>query len=259
MTDDYDSSVRQMLVTQVATTRVPSRRRFLLGSTIAFVLSGAVAGGTVAAIADSNGKPQPYTLSPPTTEFDHRETQFFSETIVTSGVGDESINLGERPEGATEVTFEFQCTSPGTFRWGIDEVLESMSYRCEADQFINGKATGSTRYVFRDVDAGPHTIEVEALGDASWGLTATWAKQLDVRWQTNDRGQTFGIAMPGGATPDLIAATGVNASGDRVDGYLVTADFEKRVDEYNQTETTKELPLVASDGVTELGTYRIGG
>ncbi|TBN58028.1 hypothetical protein EYE40_11845 [Glaciihabitans arcticus] len=259
---DRDSAVRGMLVQQVQSTRLvalPSRRRLLIGGSLAFILSGAIAGGAVSAIASGDRDPREYTLEAPVGVFEHRATDFYSETILRAGIGDASIDLGERPEGATEVTFEFQCTAPGTFEWGLDAVTKGATYRCDADQFVDGKATGSLRYVFRDVTAGRHTIKIEAFESATWSLTATWAKQRPIEWGTNDRGQSYGIPKPDGTVPDLVAATGLSPSGDRVDGYLLGTEQTAAAEQFNEDEIPVDLPLYASDGETVVGAVRVGG
>ena len=264
MTNDYDSSVRRMLVDTVAATKLvtaPARRRSLLIGALAFVLSGAVTGGAVSAIASSDlVDGEPYIIGTPPTGIGAVDYDRFGTTLLREGTGDETLELGARPDAATAVLVEFQCTSPGTFTWepvGFESDGHT-ALTCRAADFARGPQRGAATATF-ELAPGDHQFAISATGDATWTIGLTWVRPRPVEWKTNDRGQTYGRPDLNGDEPDLVSLSGSNAEGRSVDGYAVAVDVDAALDQWNADDSySANIPIYASDGETVVGAILIG-
>jgi len=249
MSNDYTGSVRRMLVDNASRSRPAPRRALLVGALI-FAISGAATGGAVAAIVPS-GEPEvvPYVIGTPATEFTTVPLDYFGETVVRTGAGDETFDLGERPDGATLLVVEFQCGSPGEFSWKPSDFVAdgNQTYTCTAERIAAGPAADAARTTY-ELDAGAHSFDVTASPQATWTLSTTWARPRPIEWKTNDTGQTYGMRKSDDTVPDLLAQVGTNVAGNSVEGYLRSADLGH----------AGMLKLYASDGVTVLGTVDLG-
>jgi len=247
MSNDRTFAVRRMLVDNVSVRRAVPRRALVVGALI-FAISGAATGGAVAAIAP-RVEPEvvPYVIGTPANHFGTVPLDYFGDTVVRTGAGDETFDLGERPDGATLLAVEFQCTSAGEFSWkpAAFETDVRQTYLCTAERIAAGPAADAARTTY-ELDAGPHTFVVDASPDATWELSTTWARPRPIEWKTNDTGQTYGMRKSDDTVPDLLAQVGTNAAGNSVEGYVRSADLGRPA----------TLTLYASDGVTVVGGYR---
>jgi len=247
MSNDRTSAVRTMLVNNVSARRTVPRRAFVVGALI-FAISGAATGGAVAGIAPRvEPEAVPYVIGTPANDFATFPLDYFGETVVRTGTGDETFDLGERPDGATLLAVEFQCTSPGEFSWQPSgfETEGHQTYTCTEERIAAGPAADAARTTY-EIDAGSHSFMVDASPDATWELSTTWARPRPIEWKTNDTGQTYGMRKSDDTVPDLLAQEGTNAAGNSVEGYVRSAELGR----------PGTLTLYASDGVTVLGGYR---
>jgi len=267
---DRTSAVRGMLVQQVASTRlvaIPSRRRLIIGGALAFILSGAIAGGAVSAIASGRADdpvlPE-YIVGTPLSTIGTGTYDFFGDTVVHEGSGDATIELGERPTAATGLLVEFQCTSAGQFTWHPVGREGNVRQRCLEEMVSAGPPKGAGVTVF-PVDSTMTEFVVTANtsvadAEATWVLSLSWVRERPVEWSTNDRKQTYGVEDWDGSQPDLLNASGSNAKGRQVEGYVLSADLDAanaRLDD--DPDVVVDLPLYASDGETVVGAVRVGG
>jgi len=247
MSNDYNAAVRRMLVDNVSVRRQVPRRALVVGALI-FAISGAATGGAVAAITPGNERPvEPYVIGTPANDFTTTPLDYFGETVVRTGTGDETFDLGERPNGATLLAVEFQCTSPGEFSWkpADFETEGHQTYTCTEERIAAGPAADAARATY-ELGAGSHSFVVEASSNATWTLSTTWARPRPIEWKTNDSGQTYGMRKSDDTVPDLLAQVGTNEAGNSVEGYLRSAELGR----------PGVLKLYASDGVTVVGSFR---
>lgn len=94
----------------------------------------------------------------------------------------------------------------------------------------------------------------------------------NLRYPVNSYGMTFGsladASTHGGKAPDLIAASGLDLTGARVNGYLKHTDMPVQANPKNPADAAalmataipaKTVPLYAIDGTTVIGTFTFDG
>lgn len=242
------------------------RRKSMAMAMIGFVVAGALTGGAVSASVvdrpdvtsdESNIVELIRTVGEP-------EARRVGDPILFAGSGDAEIPLGMIPEGVTQLAIAFDCVDPGTYEIAVGEVDGGFGASCDA-----GNTAANLGGVFTASPTLDRAIHISAaLGDR-WSLRAVWITGLPDGWEVNANGQTFGPGVDGTA-PDLIMAVGVDAAGNPIDGYVVSADalrpkaasLEEGAAQEAADEAAhpngRDVPLYASDGVTVLGSAHIG-
>lgn len=121
--------------------------------------------------------------------------------------------------------------------------------------------------------AGALAVSGFGIGGGNQGEPAgSLAAPSSAAWPTNANGETYGVAH-GDELPDLLLASGVDDEGNPVSGYVRTGEVEFQSGAGRATEqlrgtganhdsltsgqdraSAEEVPLLASDGVTVIGT-----
>jgi hypothetical protein len=192
------------------------------------------------------------------------EARRVGDPIVFAGSGNAEISLDVIPEGVTQLAIAFDCVDPGSYGIAIGNIDGPFTAQCEAgftEVNIGGVFTASP-----EVD---RALYVTAAKGHRYSLRAAWITGLPDGWQVNANGQTYGVGSDGTA-PDLIAAVGVDAAGNEVDGYLLSVDaigpkpaspeaaVAQRAERRAAHPGGVDLPLYTSDGMTRVGTSHVG-
>lgn len=288
-TSSRDVAVRDALVEYVAA-HSPRRRRALWGT--ALVLAGALAGAgastaafaatgalsTMAAPAHPSGAVQPDLgepiAAPPGTQPGAPIVSALGEPRTELVDASRQVSLTDRPDAATHVRVTVTPLTPGGLSWGTDPGGNSPSATWNADDIASGRAMtwydfpldGSTDTLFLSTDLG-----FEA------STTIQYLTYVPTRLAVNTRGETYGVEGGPDGAPDLIAVIAETPGGGTAEGYARAADLgafspdhpeqPSNPDEALEWQAERderypdgwEIPVFESDGVTEIGTFRIGG
>lgn len=274
------AAIREGLVAEVETT--PPRRSLRGWRNFAvFALSGALVGGAVSgaawAVRDA-AEPDGDRLVPAETA--HTEDGVAADAAVpapegtipgmpivslleggaSAVVGDPlAVSLESAPRGTTHVRVTVQCLTAGTLYWGQDPGGNNPSMSCgDAD----AGAPSSTSWYDFDLAEGRALY----LSPESGRFAVSWQylNLVPTAWGMTASGQSYGVALPDGRVPDLVAVIGVAPDGSRVEGYASSTALESgprpRTPEEAATWKSQsfEVPVYASDGVTQLGVFHVG-
>lgn len=176
-----------------------------------------------------------------------------SEPRMARGRGTTTIDLGKRPAGATGVSTNLNCLSPGTVRWP-----DGASLVCDAADVARMKQPTSQGYV---IDLAPDQTRLVITSDAgmSWRISTTYVKVEPTEWAVNANGETYG-APKDTAEPDLIgiwSPSGVVEWGRSEDLNAGAADLEEAL---ASTENGNPylVPTYDIGGTTIVGTFEQG-
>lgn len=186
--------------------------------------------------------------------------------------GSATITLPAIPSGATHVRVTVTCLSPGKTSFGFDQGGNNPSLQCSAADLES-----QTNVAWQDLALPSSTnFYLSAADDVDTLIGFQYLNHVPTAWGVNARGETFGT-VGDGVDPDLIAAVGVDASGNPVEGYARSADLDafgpdwpdmpanpEEALEWQRERDAKypdgwDIPIYASDGVTSLGTMHIEG
>ncbi len=211
-------------------------RRWLLGGGIAIAL---VAGGGATAVATG-------ILPLPGGE----QVSVLANPVTDTFTGPGTLQLGEAPTGATRVTLELRCLTPGTFVFP-----DGASTSCAASAPASGTETTYTLPVHQ----GTNSIRIDTDPAARWTLTATYISSETTKWATNAKGESYGVANQDG-TPDLVAVIATNGK----QGYAYndelndTANLPRTpADAANYHPGVRTVPVYEEDGITQIGEFVI--
>lgn len=177
----------------------------------------------------------------------------------------------DAPSGASHVRITYTCTSAGQTFWGLDPEGSNQSSSCSASDIEAG--TGATWTDFSLT--GDDVLVVTPVGRAEGIVTIQFVRHLPTSWGVNGAGESFGAPSSELGEPDLIAAVGVGPDGQTVEGYVRSSDLNQMYpgqplptspeEALEQQEIRERLypdgwdvPLYESDGVTRIGTFRVG-
>jgi len=236
MDPEFAAALRRTLLEQAKPqrSRVPGsyRRTALVG--LGTIVGLGAMGAAAAAVFGIPGADVETSLSAP---------------VELNTVGRASVLLGDVPERANGVHFEFTCTSPGTYV--IDEAGIVLS--C-------GKAdAGRTSAGVVSVDTVKDgTLEVRSESKGTWELRVWYVATNQIPLARNDNGETYGVESEE-LQPDLIYVVADNGK----DGYVRRADVEagrrhqptNPDDAVNHNPKPFEVPVYQSDGKTVIGTF----
>lgn len=90
---------------------------------------------------------------------------FGNPFVIASGNGPAVLDIGPRPEGATELFVSLGCLSEGMFTTSIDDSESRTTYYCGEGRII-GSGVGTP------LASGPHTVTVDGAGE--YRLWASW-------------------------------------------------------------------------------------
>lgn len=186
-----------------------------------------------------------------------------SEPVTVTETGTATVELGEKPPGATGVAMVLDCLSPGDFTYPdgagmICDAGDAGETSVAEEDFVVGS------YVI-DLAEGVNRIEIRATEGASWRLTTSYVSSEVTDWGVNANGETYGVENENGS-PDLLAVTATNGES----GYARVAEMnaafgpqptspehalEMQEDRAGQTIS---VPVYESDGETVIGEFVFG-
>lgn len=279
------AAMRELLIERVAATRARRTRRIATGA--ALVAAGAVAGGGAAAATAEGWRPVPSLPPAPPVVAPATNPGVPAPAGTTPGQpivsllggvetlevdGAERIVQLDAPAGASHVRVAVTCTSTGTTAWGFDAGGNNPSVECVRADLAKDERF---RTAWMDFALEGDLLYVQPRDGASSIVTVQYLALVETAWGVNARGETYGAAKPGFGEPDLVAAVGTDAGGREVLGYLRRSDSEvmfpgqplpsSPAEALELQERRTELypdgwdvPLFAADGVTRVGTMRVG-
>lgn len=175
-----------------------------------------------------------------------------------SFTGTGGLDLGMPPEGTTGVSISFTCLSSGVF-----------TFDDGAETSCSSPGEGSPTTYVLDVNSIEGTrVTVSTTPKAQWSLTASYVNERITEWNVNGNGQTYGIENEFGS-PDLIAAVATNGRPgyvtrtelDEATGATAARAFKSPEEALAWQEERRgkifEIPVYESDGVTQIGTFRV--
>lgn len=219
-------------------------------------------GGGVEAPSGSDdvaGYPRSTDVSPGGTRVTH-----LSAPITMTGTGTDTVQLGDKPEGATGVGLVLDCLSAGEFTYP-----DGSGLTCEeADAGIERTDPESfeTQAYVVSLASGAEEIEIRATDGSSWRVMASYVSTEVTDWGVNAKGETYGVENVHGS-PDLIAVVATNGK----QGYVYAADLnaaggpmptspeDALVQQQERLGQEFSVPVYESDGETLVGEFVIGG
>lgn len=225
----FTSSLRSALIEHAS--KEPRRRRARVFGVVAAMLALPAAGGIAyAAGVLLPGQPVVSTYGDP---------------VAGEYTGSVTIELGDRPDGATQVSIEFRCLTAGSFTFA-----DGARILCSDDD-ARRNASGSSLVTSYEVDleAGATSTAVTVRpADARWSAVSQYASSRASSWGTNANGQTFGVQNDAGL-PDLVAVWASNGQS----GYAYATELFPEDGQY----VSATIPVYESDGQTVIGSYDI--
>lgn len=163
-----DAALRELLVSTADRTapRFSPRQSVAVAAVVSALLGAAIGGGVSVAAIAATSSPSVRTV-PDTDAFRnivHDDATVFGSPILVNAAGTTRIELGERPEGATQLALALQCETPVRFDIRVDDVNQGF-YDC-----VSG--TGGSTYP--TVSAGSHTVTIETNNSNPYTLFAAW-------------------------------------------------------------------------------------
>lgn len=241
----FATALRSELVARASRQTSVRRRGILLGAGIGAVI--ALAGGA-AAVATGV-----VVLGGGT------EVTQLGDVRAGSFKGTDGLDLGMPPEGTTGVSISFTCLSPGVF-----------TFDDGAGTSCSSPGDGSPTTYVLDVDSLEGTrVTISTSPEAQWSLTASYVSERITEWNVNENGQTYGVENEFGS-PDLVAAVATNGrlgyvtriDLDEATGTTASRGFKSPEDALAWQEERRgkvfEIPVYEPDGVTQIGTFRVG-
>jgi hypothetical protein len=250
-------AIRDALVEHVSQAK-PGRtraRRWLIGGA---AFGGLVIAGGGIAYATGVFTPQGADIITPLTN-----------AVIQEGSGSAVIDLGARPQGTSGIEVTVFCLTPGTV-----EVAGWGSIMCGSVDV--GREHKSWGAIQDPAAAALTTVTVTADPDMRWHIEAVYINVEQNEWGVNANGETYGVSNDRG-DPDLIRAEGTAPDGSRVVGYIratqatggsplhdyaLPANPEQAIAWQDENARVYpngwDIPLFESDGVTQIGVFRIG-
>lgn len=212
-----------MLVATASAAPTRSRRRWsVAGPIIAFAVAGAFTGAVSAAALTAPGPDRSVNVEAMTSTLVYDDTQLFGPPALVSGEGSTTVQLGARPDGATELVVAFRCDDPGRFDFLLDGVNVGASI---CDEASTSSASGGSFFTVED--AGSHTFTVTTDDQSRYVLWASWAAR----------------AVPPEASEAQTEAM--------ADGQVTNEEYRAAFTRYSECMTAAGHPLI---GVNDAGT-----
>ncbi|NQX34477.1 hypothetical protein [Herbiconiux sp. VKM Ac-2851] len=240
----FASEFRETLVAHVSKRAKRPRRKI--------VWAGA---GLMSLIAISGAGVATASLTaPPGTPVYAPVSNSMSETFSKSG----ELTLGAPPADANSISFDAVCLSEGTF-W----VENYGGIACSSDDL------GSTKHGAVELSLWQQsTIKLDLEPGLKVELSATFSREVQTEWGTNQAGETYG-AQKQNKMAELAAATATNGQSGYVRISEVNAatidptkssleDVQKHLAS-GDGRPDRYVPVYEADGKTVIGQYLIAG
>lgn len=216
-----DEAQRRMFVALADTAPLTPRRPRVLAGLVVFAVSGLLAGAAtsaaVALTAESRAGSSVTHVPPSMAQLAATvpgDTELFGEPfVIEHAVGLTTVDVGEAPEGATELFVAFRCLGPGVEVIKIDGEQIATSY-CDA---VGGGSGGGEPVS----GSGPHTLSVS--GSGSYRLWASWS------------------------APAVPPAPSVEQGAAMADGTVTEAEYRAGFDRYAECMTAGGHPVDVID------------
>ncbi|MFP3465580.1 hypothetical protein [Leifsonia sp. SIMBA_070] len=255
MTSTFSDGLRNVLIQQVESAPQWRRRlkwRWGVGAVLALGLLG---GGTaLAAQLDLlPGAPAHFDLASP---------------VTVTHTGTATIQLGPKPEGATQVSLSLTAFDAGSIELGRGGSSVTISPADLTATTTSGSNRTTACLEMSQLDQGGTSFTITtSTPTLRWTATLTWVSVSTTAWAKNASGQSYGVQNEKG-TPDLIAVTATNGK----DGYVYRKDLEdidgttasrsftspQQALDWQETHHGGDIPVFKSDGTTKVGTFHVG-
>lgn len=179
------------------------------------------------------------------------------KSLTVTRTGTSTVDLGARPDSATNVELRLRCLSAGTFTFA-----DGASMSCTAADAAAG--TGVAQYALVLGAGQESTTTITTAHDARWTLKVTYSRHVPTGWATNAHGQTYGVTNDHGQEPDLLAAVATNGK----QGYVYAIKLHgpapanpAQALQWSQQDAglSHAIPVYASDGTTKIGDFDAPG
>jgi hypothetical protein len=180
--------------------------------------------------------------------------------VIATRTGSATIGVGSPPAGATDISLTLTCLTAGSF-----DFPNGARMTCDANE-LNQPAAERRSSEVVPVSLGVDTVTITTSSNAIWTLRVDYVNRKSTDWGINANGQSFGVTNQQG-TPDLISV--VINDGTKY-GYVtkrdlncasggdVTSPAEALVWNKVSQNRSVSIPVYESDGVTVIGTFRVG-
>lgn len=281
-------AIRANLINHVAENPQPHRRRTLWAA--ALVLTGLLTGvgvsaGAFAATgmltttpAQPSGQPTPAfpdaVIAPPGVTPGSPIISLLSDAFTQTFDATTQISLENRPTEATHARVTVTPLTPGSLNFGTNAGGNNPSAAWGAEDLASDRDP-STWYDF-PLDDSVRTLYLNPTS-SSGIITVQYITQVPTRLEINANGQTYGAEGSIEGQPDLVSVIGAAPNGTQVDGYVFADQINAsspdhpglpqspeealRWQEETQTKYPNgwTIPVYASDGTTQIGTFHVGG
>lgn len=247
----FSADLREALINRIDAEMAPrARRRRALWM-------GLIVAGGVGLLGGAGVATAAFLIQPGGVEVAELMTPF---SVTRTGTA--TVQLGDAPEGATNIRLSLVCLSAGTFSFP-----DGASVSC-SDSDATGPVRLRTTTHSIPLESNQNSVTINTSSDATWTLTATYSSERVTDWAVNSNGYSYG-AMNENGTPDLIAVIATNGK----QGYVFAADLA-HADGSDQNFTSPEqalkwqrerqgktfsITVYLSDGKTPIGTFTIAG
>lgn len=245
--DRFSDALRAELVAQVdAASTVRSRRKTRLWLSGSALAGACLLGGIGAAAAGLFHLPGGQEITP------------LAAPVTENFAGTGTVELGDRPDGATGIEMKLTALSPGRFEFPDGG---SCSFTDADINKVGGYASCSGTL---PLEPGQDGVTIKTAPDSRWELTAKYVKQVRTELGVNAKGETYGVESPEHGVPDLIAVMATNGSS----GYAYANDLyggpmptspEDAAKNFSTPRPPREIPVFLSDGETKVGIFLASG
>ncbi|MCU1581511.1 MAG: hypothetical protein JWO01_899 [Microbacteriaceae bacterium] len=247
----FSAELRSALVDRIDAEMAPAaRRRRALWTGLAILGGLGILGGAGAATAAILTQPG------------GTEVAAVAGSVTAIHTGTATVELGQAPQGATNIRMSLVCLSDGSFTFP-----DGASVSCSATDVMRPERNRTSGYSI-PLKANQHSVTITASPGATWNLTATYTNEKVTPWATNANGDSYGVINDNG-TPELIAVIATNEK----EGYVYATDLA-HADGSDQNFTSPDqalewqrdragktvtITVYLSDGTTPIGKFEVGG
>jgi hypothetical protein len=143
--------------------------KLVIGLVLAFVVAGALTGGTLAAAGTVD--PAILTAQAGAAASGHQfvgmaDGTLIGQPIIRTATGDQLVDVGTPPSRGATLVLGFECIDPGSFVWLVDGRSIATYPACEPD--------GGTGMTMVPVGSGGHTFAVKAEKSTRFVIWLSW-------------------------------------------------------------------------------------
>lgn len=155
----------------------------ILAAVLAFGLAGAGTGAAVAATSNAGDeleRPIEVSIAEIALADLGTATPLYGTPVIVAGSGETIVDLGERPEGATALSYRVSCIDDGEIVFEMtDEPTGRSTLLCDKDDAPAGQegdlALRGTFSHFVVDGVGPHSFSIKAPRNTQYALWVSWS------------------------------------------------------------------------------------